>query len=116
MSKYMLILRRNQAEELGLSQAEMFARFKEFTVSLQESGVLVIFERLKAATEGKTVRTRHGTATLEGPFSGSNESVIGFYLIEADDEAAALAIARECPILRVGGSVEIRETEFFPSS
>lgn len=31
-----------------------------------------------------------------------------------DHQAAAQAIAKECPILPVGGSVEIRETESFP--
>jgi hypothetical protein len=30
MSSYLLILRRNQAEELGLPQEEMFIWFKQF--------------------------------------------------------------------------------------
>ncbi len=121
MSTYMLILRRNQAEELGQPQEEMFNRFRDFTVSLQKSGALKGFERLKPGTEGKTARNRDGAIAIEGPYAGSNgsatgshESVIGFYLIEADDEAAAHAIAKDCPILRAGGSVEIRETAFFP--
>jgi hypothetical protein len=118
MSTYMLILRRNQAEELGQPQEAMFARFKDFTVSLHKSGTLKSFERLKAGTEGKTLRSHDGAITLDGPHAGSNgsagESVIGFYLVEAADEEAAHAIAKECPILLVGGSVEIRETEFFP--
>lgn len=114
MSSYLLILRRNQSHDLGLPQEEMFSRFKQFTQGLHERGALRAVERLKAAAEGKTLRALNGSITPEGPYNGSPESVIGFYLIEAADEAAAQEIARECPILLAGGSVEIRETEFFP--
>jgi hypothetical protein len=114
MNSYLLILRRNQAEELGLPQEEMFARFKQFTQSLHEKGALRAVERLKASEEGTTARAQNGSITIEGPYNGSKESVIGFFLVEAADEAAAQAIAKECPILLVGGSVEVRETEFFP--
>jgi hypothetical protein len=114
MSSYLLILRRNQAEELGLPQEEMFARFKQFTQGLHEQGALRAVERLKPAAEGTTVRARNGATTLEGPYNGAKESVIGFFLVEAADAAAAHAMARECPILLAGGSVEIRETELFP--
>ncbi len=114
MSSYLLILRRNQAEELGLPQEEMFTLFKRFTQSLHKSGALRAVERLKASGEGATVWARNGAPTVEGPYGGSPESVIGFFLIEVPDEAAAHAIAKECPILLAGGSVEIRETEAFP--
>lgn len=115
MSSYLLILRRNQARELGLPQEEMFTRFKDFTVALHERGALKAVERLKSSAEARTVRVHNGTTVVEGPYDGgSGESVIGYYLVEAVDGAAAEAIARECPILGVGGSVEVRETEFFP--
>jgi hypothetical protein len=113
MSSYLLILRRNQTQEMGLPMEEMFTRFKDFTVSLQQGGVLKAFERLKPGAEGTTVRTRSGSPEVEGPYDGSSESVIGFYLVEAADQAAAHAIAQDCPILLVGGSVEVRETEVF---
>ncbi|HEV7506841.1 MAG TPA: YciI family protein [Thermoanaerobaculia bacterium] len=127
MSKYILILRRNQARELGRPQDEMFGRFRDFTVALHQSGALKGFERLKAGTEGKTLRSGNGGIEVGGPYGGhdgngsngsaesqDHESVIGFYVVEAADEAAAHAIAKECPILLIGGSVEVRETEFFP--
>lgn len=42
--------------------------------------------------------------------------MVGIYIIEAADHATAQAAARECPIVHVGGAVEIRETDFFPGS
>ena len=92
----------------------MFTRFKQFTQSLHQRGALLAVERLKASTEGTTVRAHNGSVIIEGPHDGSQGSVIGFFLVEAADEAAAHAIAKECPILLVGGSVEVRETESFP--
>lgn len=116
MRSYLLILRRNQSEPLSLPEEEMFARFKKFTQSLHEKGVLRAVERLKPSAEGTTARSRGGTILIEGPYDSSQEGVIGFYLVEAADQEAVHALAKECPILLVGGSVEIRETEFFPKS
>lgn len=114
MASYLLILRRNQANELGLPQAEMFTRFKDWTLSLHNRGILRGVERLKPSAEGTTARNRNGGVTVEGPYGESNEAVIGTYLVDAADLEEVQEIAKECPILLVGGSVEIRETEYFP--
>ncbi len=114
MRSFFLILRRNQAQDLGVPQPEMFGRFKAWTESLHDAGVLRGVERLKPAAEGTTLRARDGEVGVEGPCDGSTEDVIGFYLIEAADPVAVQALAWDCPILAVGGSVEIRETEAFP--
>jgi hypothetical protein len=44
----------------------------------------------------------------DGPFIDSKEVVAGFYVIEAPDLDAALAIARTNPVVREGGGVEVR--------
>ncbi len=49
-----------------------------------------------------------GDTVTDGPFLDSKEVVAGFYVIEAPDLDAALAIARTNPALRMGGAVEIR--------
>ena len=43
-----------------------------------------------------------------GPFIDSKEVVAGFYVIEAPDLDAALAIAGANPAVRDGGAVEVR--------
>ncbi|MBX9243388.1 hypothetical protein ICW40_01030 [Actinotalea ferrariae] len=47
-------------------------------------------------------------ATTPGPFVDAEHVVAGFYVIEAPDLDAALAIARTNPVLREGGGVEVR--------
>jgi hypothetical protein len=49
-----------------------------------------------------------GDIITDGPFVDSKEVVAGFYVIEAPDLDAALAIARANPVIRDGGGVEIR--------
>ncbi|MEQ7005127.1 YciI family protein [Actinopolymorpha sp. B17G11] len=44
----------------------------------------------------------------DGPFIDSKEIVAGFYIIEAPDLDAALAIAGTNPAIREGGGVEVR--------
>jgi hypothetical protein len=49
-----------------------------------------------------------GDIITDGPFLDSKEVVAGFYVLEAPDLDAALAIARLNPVVRDGGAVEIR--------
>lgn len=46
--------------------------------------------------------------------SGGTSSMSGFTIIEADSEDAALSIARACPFLNIGGSLEVSELMKMP--
>ncbi|HEV7683169.1 MAG TPA: YciI family protein [Pyrinomonadaceae bacterium] len=116
MKSYLLLLRRNQSEDLAIPEADMLSRFGEWIQSLQSRNVLRFVERLKHSAEGATIRAPSGAAEVTGPHSERGESVIGIFLVEVADQAEAQAIAKECPILLVGGSVEVRETDSLPSS
>jgi len=56
---------------------------------------------------GKVVKGKQKTIT-DGPFAEAKDVVGGFTLIEARDLQQATELAKGCPILDVGGSVEIR--------
>ena len=47
--------------------------------------------------------------------SGSKTSMSGFTIIEADSMEAALSIAKSCPFLEIGGSLEVSELIQMPS-
>ncbi len=47
--------------------------------------------------------------------SGSKTSMSGFTIIEADSMEAALSIAKSCPFLEIGGSLEVSEIIQMPS-
>ncbi len=63
---------------------------------------------LKATSTSTTVRKSGGAHTVhDGPFAEAKEQLGGFYLIEAPDLDAAIALAKQVPLLR-DGAIEIR--------
>ena len=57
--------------------------------------------------EGKLVSGR-GRTIADGPFAESKEAIGGYFLLELDDFNEALEIAKECPTLEYGVTVEVR--------
>jgi hypothetical protein len=47
-------------------------------------------------------------AVTDGPFAEAKDVIGGYTLITANDLAQAAEIAKGCPILDVGGAVEVR--------
>jgi hypothetical protein len=47
----------------------------------------------------------------DGPYAEAKDVVGGYSLIEAKDLAHAVEISKACPILEVGGSVEVRPVQ-----
>ena len=46
---------------------------------------------------------------VDGPFTETKETIGGYFIIETIELPEALEIARKCPILSHGGSVEVQE-------
>ncbi|KRD53322.1 YciI family protein [Ensifer sp. Root278] len=62
---------------------------------------------LKGTVSATTIRTKNGAKSVhDGPYAEAKEQLGGFYLIEAPDLDAAIAIARKVPVLQ-DGAIEI---------
>ena len=60
-------------------------------------------------TTATTIRLADGKPLVtDGPFADTKEVFGGFYLLEADDLDEATEMAARIPVLRLGGTVEIR--------
>lgn len=70
------------------------------------ASALIAAFALQPATTAKSIRG--DDLMTDGPFAETKEFIAGFYVIEAVDLNAALAIARRNPILQEGGGVEVR--------
>jgi hypothetical protein len=109
--QYLLMIYQNQAEQGKMDAAagqKMMEEYGAFTQSIIQSGNFKAGDRLQPATTATTVRVRDGkTLTTDGPFAETHEQLGGYYLIEAKDLDAALAIAARIPGARVG-SIEVR--------
>jgi len=81
-----------------------FAKFKEWLVSLGDSAV-------SPANPLKDTRTVNSDGTVT---TGGTTSMSGYTVIEADSMEAALEIAKACPFLEIGGSLEVSELMQMP--
>jgi hypothetical protein len=77
----------------------------EHSDDLTESGAMLAAYALTPRDMATSIR---GDIITDGPFVDSKEVVAGFYVLEAPDLDAALAIARTNPVVRDGGGVEVR--------
>jgi hypothetical protein len=59
---------------------------------------------------GKVVRGKQKTVH-DGPYAEAKDLVNGYIQVDADDIGHAVELAKGCPILEVGGSVEVRPVE-----
>jgi len=117
MPLYTLLLRDEDLEKAGLSEADsarLFQQFVDWSADLDRRGKLRGVERLLAPTGSATVRQRDGRIVVDGPYTEGKEAVLGFFLIEAADADEAAAIAGEAPSVPLGGAVEVREIGEFP--
>ena len=109
--QYLLMIYQNEVEYAKIDAAtnkKMLEEYGAFTQSIVQSGNFKAGDRLQPATTATTVRVRDGkTLTTDGPFAETREQLGGYYLIEAKDLNAALAIAARIPGARVG-SIEVR--------
>lgn len=56
--------------------------------------------------QGKVLKP--GNVVSEGPYSEIGKSIEGLIIVKAADYIEAKEIANECPVLELGGTVEIR--------
>ena len=65
--------------------------------------------QLQAPDTATTVRVQDGqTLTTDGPYVETKEALDGYFLLEADDLDAAIAVAASVPAASMGGAIEIR--------
>jgi hypothetical protein len=98
--------RRERTEAEG---RELYDRMLTFAADLKVRGLLTMTQSLRADEAGVRVQVRDGRAALrDGPFSESKEMVGGFFLLDCEDRAQALDIAKACPAAQ-WATVEVRE-------
>jgi hypothetical protein len=67
------------------------------------------------APTGRVVSSAGGQKVIDGPFAETNEAVAGYFFLNVADIEEATAVAKMCPGLPLGLTVEVRPVvEFSP--
>jgi hypothetical protein len=107
-SEYMLLFRGMHWDK-NLSPEEIqnvMSRWISWFDRLMQIGKARAGQPLTAT--GKVVSGKKGRTVVDGPFAESKETVAGYILLQVDSLDEAVEIAKECPGLDYGISVEVR--------
>ena len=106
--KYALLIYDTPDAWAGIDDEERAALMGEYAAVAQAEGVYG-GAQLQPVDTATTVRVADGEALLtDGPFVEAKEFFGGYYLVEADDLDAAVAVAARVPAARLGGAIEVR--------
>lgn len=103
----MMIFRNDYNPSFKLSPEQMQASIKQWQDwigGIAAQGKFVSTNRL--GFEGKTLKPNNVIA--DGPYAEVKEIVGGYILVKATDLDEAMKLAEGCPILNIGGHVEVR--------
>lgn len=107
-SQYLLLFRGAQWDK-GLSPEELQKAMDQFMgwfEGLKEQGKCKGGQPLER--QGKIVSGRNGNMVSDGPFAESKEAIGGYFLLQVDSLDEAVEIAKGCPTLKYGSTVEVR--------
>jgi len=108
--RYMLQVRFGDAGAAiaALSEEQRQEVFAEFEAVRGLTGV-VEGNQLQPVSTAATVRVDSGEVQVDaGPACDAAAALDGYYLCEAPDADAAIAVAASIPVARLGGTVEVR--------
>jgi hypothetical protein len=108
MNEFLLLFRADYRQAPALTpeeQAAITQKWMDWIAGIAAKDKLVDRgNRLK-----NTGRVLKAEMTTDGPFCEIKEILGGYSLIRADSLDEAEALAQGCPVLTLGGSVEVRE-------
>lgn len=114
MSHYLLLLHETPADSAHITPAEMqeiIQRHQAWAADLAHKGQLLSGEKL-TDDGGRHLRQAGGRPLAsDGPYAEAHDVIGGFYLVQADNDPAAEAIAARCPHLQGRQWIELRRIE-----
>jgi hypothetical protein len=109
--RYLCIVHIDPARMAALSEAEDRELTRDcmaYDQELLRSGHLIVAQALQAPDTARIVRVSGSEiAVTDGPYMETKEFLGGFLYVEAPDLEAAVEIAANCPMARMG-AIEVR--------
>ena len=105
MAQYAVLIYASDSAHAPAATAADTEQCDEHADDLMAAGSMLAAYALTPRSMATSVRA---DGVTDGPFIDAKEIVAGFYVIEAPDLPAALAIAATNPVIQEGGGVEVR--------
>ena len=100
-----------KAEPGTVPSAEAVAAMMKYNEQLQKAGVLLALDGLHPPSTGARISFSGGKPTVtDGPFSEAKEVLGGYWMIQVNSKAEAIAWASRCPGLD-NEVIEVRQVQ-----
>lgn len=114
MPEFILLLHETPADFASVSPDEIQAIIQEYTAwrdKIAKEGRYAGSNKLK--DEGGRHLSSHNNQfrVVDGPYAEAKEIMGGYFIIKATGYDEAVEIAKNCPHLKYGGWIELREIE-----
>ena len=112
MAQYLILIYEDEAQYTAASPevlGEVMQAHNDFAAQVEQHGAKLLGGNALQPTG--TATSVRGSEVTDGPFVETKEALGGYYLVDAPDLDAALAVAKLCPA-RFGG-VEVRPVMVF---
>ena len=114
MPNYMFLLYGSREDAPNLSPDELHGvirKYSDWRESLKRDGIYLASDKLKDDA-GRVLRPGpNGPRLLDGPYSETKEVLGGYFAVRAASYERACELARTCPHLEFGGTIEVREID-----
>ncbi len=118
MHSYLLLLHEKPGSFAQVSPAEMaeiVQQYKSWAGGLAQKGLLAGGEKL-TDDGGRHLTLKAGKPlATDGPYAEAHDVIGGYFVIMAEDAAAAEALAASCPHLGADRWIEIRRVDPVPN-
>lgn len=112
MPKYMLLLHDRTDGFAAMSPEQMqqvIQKYMAWGDKLRTAGIIKDGQKL-TDEPGRVIRTNGGQVRVtDGPYSETKEVLGGYYTVEAETYDKAIEVARSCPHVEYGGTIEVRQ-------
>ena len=110
MKTYMISLLGTQTNWNSFSDERRKDILKEFGAWVEDLRKRDLFVYgASLGVDARTIRRVDQDLVVDGPFPETKELLTGFFMVKAPDMEGALAIARECPGLKMGETVQVMD-------
>jgi hypothetical protein len=116
MAKFMLFLYDKDGQFDDRSHDEMMSIIKEYSAwadKMRKAGRFLGGEKLTDDAGRCLVKKSGKFVVTDGPFAETKEMLGGYFAISANDYDDACKLSEDCPHIKYGGRVELRQIHEF---
>jgi hypothetical protein len=114
MARFMLLLYERPHDFSGYSPEEIQAVTQEYVnwrTKLAADGKILGGDKLYDG-QGRSMKVTDGQLRItDGPYAEVKEVLGGYFAIQAADYDEAVELSKDCPHLKFGGTIDVRQIE-----